>query len=162
MRIAALLVAALLTANAAAQPTVESTATPSVVASPSAEEVFRAFDLFGDWAADCTEPASPGNPHVAVTMAAPGLVQEDHDLGNDFAVNHYSVRKAARLSAERVSIEVIFGPGTENEQRQKLILQVRKATRRTLFNQPEGGEVRVKDGIALVRGTRTPVLRKCG
>jgi hypothetical protein len=69
---------------------------------------------------------------------------------------------AAKLSAERLSIEVIFAPGSENEQRQKLILQIRKQTRRTLFNQPEGGEVRVKDGIALARGTRTPLLKKCG
>ena len=26
----------------------------------------------------------------------------------------------------------------------------------------EGGEVRVKDGIALAHGTKTPLLRKCG
>jgi hypothetical protein len=169
MRIAAFLVVTLLTAHtAAAQPSVESTAPPSATTPssaeqpPSTEQVFGAFDLFGDWAANCKEPASPANPHVAVTMPTPGLVQEDHDLGNDFAVNHYSVLQAARLSAERVSIDVIFGPGTENEQRQKLILQIRKATRRTLFNQPEGGEVRVKNGIALARGTRTPLLKKCG
>jgi hypothetical protein len=31
-----------------------------------------------------------------------------------------------------------------------------------MFNQPEDGEVRVKDGIALAHGTRTPLLRKCG
>ena len=30
-----------------------------------------------------------------------------------------------------------------------------------MFNQPEGGAVRVKDGIALARGGKTPVLRKC-
>ena len=59
-------------------------------------------------------------------------------------------------------MEVLFGPGTENEQKQKLILLVRKGTRRTMFNQPEGGEVRVKDGIALAHGTKTPLLRKCG
>lgn len=95
-------------------------------------------------------------------MPSPGLVLEDHDLGSEFAVNRYSVLTASKLSAERLSIEVVFGPGSENEQRQKLMLQVRKATRRTMFNQPEGGEVRVKDGIALARGTRTPLLKKCG
>jgi len=31
-----------------------------------------------------------------------------------------------------------------------------------MFNQPDGGEVRVKDGVALAHGVRTPVLRKCG
>jgi hypothetical protein len=149
MRIVALLVVALLTANAA-------------TASPSAEDVFREFDLFGNWAVDCEQQSSPANPHVAISMPSPGLVFEDHDLGSEFAVNRYSVLTASKLSAERLSIEVIFGPGTENEQRQKLVLQIRKATRRTLFNQPEGGEVRVKDGIALARRTRTPLLKKCG
>jgi hypothetical protein len=149
MRIGALLVVALLTANTAA-------------ASTPVEEVFQSFDLFGNWAADCAQPASSTNPRVAITMPSPGLVFEDHDLGADYAINRYSVLSAAKLSAERLSIEVIFAPGSENEQRQKLILQIRKQTRRTLFNQPDGGEVRVKDGIALSRGTRTPLLKKCG
>ncbi len=149
MRIAALLVVALLTANTAS-------------ASTPVEDLFRDFDLFGSWAANCAQPAASDNPHVAITMPSPGLVLEDHDLGPEFAVNRYSVLLAAKLSAERLSIEVIFGPGTENEQRQKLTLLIRKQTRRTMFNQPEGGEVRVKDGIALARGIRTPLLKKCG
>lgn len=149
MRIAALFVVALLTANTAA-------------ASTPVDELFQNFDLFGNWAADCAQPASSANPHVAITMPSPGLVFEDHDLGAEYAINHYSVLSAAKLSAERLSIEVIFAPGSENEQRQKLILLIRKQTRRTMFNQPDGGEVRVKDGIALTRGTRTPLLKKCG
>jgi hypothetical protein len=30
-----------------------------------------------------------------------------------------------------------------------------------MFNQGDGGTVRVKDGIALARGSKTPLLRKC-
>jgi len=30
-----------------------------------------------------------------------------------------------------------------------------------MFNQTSGGTVRVKDGIALARGTKTPLLRRC-
>ena len=58
-------------------------------------------------------------------------------------------------------MEVIFQPGTETEERQKLVFPVRDGTRRTLFNQPEDGPVRVKDGVALAHGTKTPVLKKC-
>jgi hypothetical protein len=29
-----------------------------------------------------------------------------------------------------------------------------------MFNQTDGGTVRVKDGIALARGSKTPLLRK--
>lgn len=156
MRFAAVFVFGLLLANsAAAEP-------PEQAPSPSAEKVFQSFGLFGDWALDCKEPASPANPHVAISVLSPGLVLEEHTLGDEYAVNRYSVLSAARLSPERLAVEVLFGPGTENEQRQKLILQVHKGTRRTLFNQPEGGEVRVRDGVALSQHTRTPLLKKCG
>ncbi len=42
---------------------------------------------------------------------------------------------------------VVFQPGTDDEERQKLVFLVRKGTRRTMLNEAEGGTVRVKDGI---------------
>jgi hypothetical protein len=131
-------------------------------AGPSVEDLFRQFDLLGNWAIDCEQPAAPANPHVRILISSPGTVLEEHDLGDEFAVNRYSVVAASRLSAERLSVEVNFKPSDGDEQRQKLILLIRKATRRTMFNQPDGGEVRVKDGVALAHGVKTPVLRKCG
>jgi len=130
-------------------------------AAPTVEELFRAFDLFGNWAADCRQPASPANPHVAITMPSPGLVQEDHSLGSEFTLNRYSVLSAERLSDTRLAVAVIFQPGGENEERQKLEFLLSKHTRRTMFNQVEGGPVRVKDGIALAHKLKTPVLTKC-
>ena len=56
---------------------------------------------------------------------------------------------------------VIFQPGAQGEERQKLVFLIRNGTRRTMFNQPDGGAVRVKDGIALAHGIKTPVLKKC-
>ena len=125
------------------------------------DALFQQFGLFGDWAVDCKQPASPANPHVSVTTPSPGLVLENHDLGPNYAVNSYSMLSAERLSAEQLSVEAIFQPGTEAEERQKLVFLVRKNTRRTMFNQPEDGAVRVKDGIVLAFGTKTPVLEKC-
>jgi len=127
----------------------------------SAEDVFQQFGLFGTWAADCGKPATPGNPRVNITMPSSGLVLEDHNLGPDFAVNRYSVLSAEQVSPTTVSAEVIFQPGTEAEERQKLVFSVRDNTRRTLFNQTNGGTIRVKDGVALARGIKTPLLRKC-
>jgi hypothetical protein len=138
-----------------------SLATIPAAAAPTVEELFRAFDLFGNWAADCQQAASPANPHVAITMPSPGLVQEDHSLGSEFTINRYSVLSATRLSDTQLAVAVIFQPGTENEERQKLEFLMRKNTRRTMFNQVEGGPVRVKDGVALAHKTKTPVLRKC-
>ena len=74
--------------------------------------------------------------------------------------------RAPRLAAERTapdepSVETIFQPGTTAEERQKLVFRVRDNTRRTMFNQPGNGPVRVKDGVVVGRDIRTPVLKKC-
>ena len=132
---------------------------PSYAAPPDA--LFHDFALFGTWAGDCKAPASPGNPHVSITTPAPGVVLENHDLGPSYAVNRYSMVSAERVSADELSVETIFQPGTEVEERQKLVFLVRDNTRRTMFNQPANGAVRVKDGIVLARNTQTPVLNKC-
>ena len=136
------------------------TAVPAAKAAP-VDELFRQFGLFGTWAPDCGQAASPANPHVSITTPSPGLVLENHDLGRDYAINRYSMLAAERISDERLSVEVIFQPGTDAEERQKLVILVRKGTRRTMFNQPDGGAVRVKNGIALAHGSKTPVLNKC-
>jgi len=132
---------------------------PSQAASP--DTLFQDFALFGTWASDCKAPASPGNPHVTIATPAPGVVLENHDLGPSYAVNHYSMLSAERLSGDELSVETIFQPGTEVEERQKLVFLVRDNTRRTMFNQPVNGPVRVKDGIVLARNVQTPVLHKC-
>ena len=135
---------------------------PSSIANAgSADEIFQQFGLFGTWAADCSRPATPFNPYVSITTPSAGLVLEDHNLGPDFSINRYSVLSAEKVSASSVSVEVIFQPGTEAEERQKLVFSVHDNTRRTMFNEADGGTVRVKDGIALARGSKTPLLRKC-
>ena len=148
MRIAAVLMLAATTVVAAAQ-------------TAAVDALFRQFGLFGSWASDCRAPASPANPHVSITEPSAGLVLESHDLGSNYTINRYSMLSAKRLSAEQLSVEVIFQPGTGEEQRQKLVFLVRKSTRRTMFNQADGGPVRVKDGIVVARGVKTPVLNKC-
>lgn len=136
----------------------------AISAAANAEPVdvlFQQFGLFGVWAHDCQQPAAPTNPHVSITTPSPGLVLEDHNLGPNYTINHYRLVSAERLSAEQVSVVVVFQPGAEAEERQKLVFLVRKGTRRTLFNQADGNEVRVRDGIVLAFGRKTPVLNKC-
>lgn len=147
MRVAAVILLAALTAGFAQ--------------AASVDELFRQFGLYGTWASDCGAPAAPANPHVSITAPTPGVVLESHDLGAKFAVNKYSVLAAEPVSATELSVDVIFQPGSEMEERQKLTFLVHDGTRRTIFNQPAGGAVRVKDGIVLARGSKTPVLKKC-
>jgi hypothetical protein len=128
---------------------------------PSAETVFRQFDLFGRYAAHCDQPATPDNPYVSISAPGNGAVLEEQDVGSQFAINRYRVLTAKRLSDTRVAVTAIFQAGVQDQERQKLEYLVRKDTRRTMFNQPEGGAVRVKNGVAIAVGLATPVLRKC-
>lgn len=137
------------------------TAASAPVRAAEADALFQDFALFGTWATDCKAPASPGNPHVSIRTPAPGVVLEEHDLGPGYAHNRYSMLSAERLSAQELSVETIFQPGSEVEERQKLVFLAHDGTRRTMFNQPDNGPVRVKDGLVLARNTPTPVLHKC-
>jgi hypothetical protein len=127
----------------------------------STEELFNSFGLFGTWAVDCKRAAASDNPHVSITMPGPGLILEEHDLGGDNAVNRYSILSAQKLSDTRIAMQVVFQPGKETEEHQRLVLAVHDGTRRTLFTQPQDGPVRVKDGVVAAYGLQTPLLRKC-
>jgi hypothetical protein len=144
-------------------------ATPAVPAArplpengSSAETVFREVGMFGTWAADCGRPASLDNPYVDVSAPGAGLVLENNDVGPGYAANRYSVLMAQQLPGHRVEVSVIFRPGAPGEERQTLVIEVHDGTRRTVFNRVEGGDIRVRHGIVLSRGIKTPVLRKCG
>jgi len=154
MRVAAVLLLCVATAGAAA-------AAPGASQGLPPEVLFKQFDLFGTWASDCAAAASPANPHITIRQPAPGVILEDHDLGPHNVVNRYSVLAAERLSATKLSLQVIFQPGREDEERQKLVWAVKGDTLRTLFNQPNDGPARVKNGVALKYGAETPLLRKC-
>jgi hypothetical protein len=132
-----------------------------LAAQPSTEGLFRQFGLFGTWATDCAAPATPENLHVTVSMRDSGQIVEDHNLGPAGVINHYRIVSAKRLSATRLAVEVVFQPGTELQERQKLEWLIRNGTRRTMLNRPERGPPVVKDGIALSFGIETPVLKKC-
>jgi len=128
----------------------------------SAESVLRDVGMFGTWASDCQRPASLDNPHVIVSSPGGGVVLETSDVGPDYAANRYSVLTARRLSASQVEVGVIFRPGVPGEERQTLVLEMGKGTRRTMINRIEGGEIRVRHGVVLSSGVKTPVLKKCG
>src|SRR5262245_7556658 len=117
-------------------------ALPEIANAASVEDVFQEFGLFGTWATDCNSPATPGNPHVNITMPSSGLVLEDHDLGPDFAVNRYSVLSAEPVSQTSVSVQVLFQPGTTGEERQQLVCSVNNKTHRTISDQSAATAIR--------------------
>jgi len=148
VRIAAAIAAMAVVAAAAARPA-------------SVEHLFREFDLFGVWAADCVAAASIDNPHVSVGMPEPGRVLEQHDFGPGYEANRYVIVAARRISHERLTLETLFEQGQQEPQRQRIILRVEDRHRRTMFNATHGEEPRVLNGIAIATGLPTPILNKC-
>jgi hypothetical protein len=158
MRVAAFLV--LLVAGIHSAAATEAAA--PVTGKPAIAAVLKDFGLFGAWAVNCALPATPANPHVSIVETEPGTVVERHDLGPEYETNSYSVIAAAPVSTTRVSLDVVFKPAAEGEQRQHLILRVDHDTRRTMYNRVEHGAVVVKDGVVVGHGAHTPLLHKCG
>jgi hypothetical protein len=157
---AVLLCGVLLVSPAAAQT--EPTPEPAAQTEPGKlAELFNRLGLFGAWASDCARSASPENPHVNIMSPAEGIVLEVHDIGPGYEVNQYSVLTAKSVVGDKLTVEMLFQPGAPTEQRQTLTFLVHGGTRRTLFNQSAGGAVRVKDGVVVGRGLKTPTLRKC-
>lgn len=137
---------------------------PAAAAAPTGpppEQVFQSFGLFGTWASDCSAEPSPDNPYVRISQPAPGIILEDNDIGPNNVINRYSILSAEKLSDTRVSVNVIFRPGKQDEQRQTLIWAVHNGTLRTMFNRSNDGPARVKDGVAVRYGVKTPLLSKC-
>jgi hypothetical protein len=129
---------------------------------PGVAALFKDYGLLGEWAIDCKAKASPENPHVSVSEDTDGDIVERHDLGDDYRVNAYRMLAAKRVSQTEVSVQALFDPGSDAEQKQDLTFSVHDGTRRTLFTRVEGGPVRVKNGVAVGFGAKTPRLRKCG
>jgi hypothetical protein len=151
--------------DAAGSPQTSAVGTPAssaAVPESAVGDLYRAFGLLGTFAADCGRPATPDNPYVSVTAPSAGLVLENNDVGPGYATNRYSVLAARRLSADRLEVTVLFRPGAEGEERQTLVFEARNGTRRTIFNRVEGGAIRVRHGIVLAHGIKTPLLKKCG
>jgi hypothetical protein len=167
MRIAAfgLMLFLSLPAVAATTPDADLSSPPPLPEMPMAEpgvvDLFHSFGLFGTFAPDCGLPPAPSNPHVSVTRQDGGLVIEAHNVGAEYATNLYGVRSARRLSKDTLEIKVVFVPGTQAEEFQTLELLVVNGTRRTMFNQVDNGPVRVKRGVAVAIGRKTPLLKKC-
>jgi hypothetical protein len=119
------------------------------------------YNLFGRWAVDCEQDASPENPWVMVIKPASGPTVEIHDLGRGYEKNHYTIMSAKALAADKLFVQTMLRPGTREQEVDGLIWRVGDGVRQTVLNQPAGQPLRVKDAISLVNGRSIPKLRKC-
>jgi hypothetical protein len=134
----------------------------SAGAAETAEALFSQFDLYGNWAVRCDQPASPMNPHVTIAAISAGVLTEEQNTGPDFQLNTYLIATAEKVDPTSLRVHVLFRAGTGDQVGQTIIWRVANKTRRTLFNQLDGGKVLVRDGVVVTTGSHTPLLHKCG
>ena len=124
----------------------------------STEALFKRFGLFGTWAVDCAA-ASPDNPHVNITTPSAGLILEDHDSARTMP-SIGTALSAEKLSGTQIAVQVIFQPGKDDEERQKLVwaCTAPRCARCSTSRRGTGAGRRRRGGGY---GVATPVLRKC-
>jgi hypothetical protein len=123
-------------------------------------ELFRQYELFGEWAHDCTKPLSDKNHYVDVINPSSGPIIESHRFGPHWAPNNYIILSARAVSADVISVRTVVWPGTKEQEINDLVFLVGGDTRRTISNQPEGKALRVQRGIQ-PDNRETPTLYKC-
>ena len=145
--VAAIVAAAIFTAPVTARPS-------------SVARDYRHFGLFGAWAPDCSEAASPDNPHVSVSMEGHAVI-EQNEFGAGFETNRYLIVAARRMSGGKLAIDALFQQGDTEPRRQLIIMHIDGKSRRTLFTGTADAPPLVKAGIAVALGKPTPVLVRC-
>jgi len=136
--------------------------TPASARKPSVAELFSQFGLFGIWAINCDSEPAIDNPRATLLRPPPsGPVVENDDTGPGTYVNHYIIIAARRLGDDTLSVKVLYRTGPGHQQLQDQVWRVRDNGWRTLFNKPKGEPARVKDGIVVGSGGKTPVLHRC-
>ena len=136
-------------------------AAAAVAATSTAARVYRELGLFGTWAPNCAEPASPDNPRASVVNGDDGVVLERDDFGEGYEVNRYLIVAARRVKGHEVAVDALFAQGGAEPRRQLIIMRVEHGTRRTTFTGTGVGPPLVKDGVAAANGKPTPQLNKC-
>jgi hypothetical protein len=137
----------------------------SHAAKSTAEREFEHLDLFGAWAPNCAEAASPDNPHVVVVRGDKGYVIEQNEFGAGYEINRYLIVAARHISGHRLAIDALFQQDDNEPQQQLIVIEFGreggKRTRHTVFTGTGNGPPLVKDGVAVAVGKPTPVLNKC-
>ena len=135
-------------------------AAPLTARPTSVARDYRHFGLFGAWAPNCSEAASPDNPHVTVRMERHAVI-EQNEFGAGFETNRYLIVAARRMSGGRLAIDALFAQGDAEPRRQLIIMHIDGQSRRTLFTGTADEPPLVKEGIAVTLGKPTPTLVRC-
>lgn len=129
------------------------------IAWASDADVAQQFGLLGSWAADCTQPAAPGNPFQVFALAPDGSILRTLNMGDGNALNGASSLHNLRLVGDdkMAATWVRASDGA-----------VTTTTAQRSGNKNRGWESVTADGTAVIQnglftnsGKPTPWFEKC-
>jgi hypothetical protein len=86
---------------------------PCLAQAQSAASAMQAFGLFGTWAGECRQGASPANNHVTYVGTPAGGVQLRYDAGADYDDITYDITEAKQIAPDRISMRQVLASNKE-------------------------------------------------
>jgi hypothetical protein len=120
------------------------------------QEVFKKFDLLGNWALDCSKPASPQNPYIT-HRAFGDRVQRGPMTDPASQPAMFVVDQAAEGKPNEVAFSFLM----DAKNHANLVVRVEGKRMRTMERTHDNGEKPISDGRQTADGRETPWFNKC-
>jgi hypothetical protein len=129
---------------------------PRGEAAETIQQVVGDFGLLGNWAPDCSKPASPRTPRVLYAATADGGVQRELVEGSAPGGTGTPFTAASRVAPDRLELDYLYQDRTVH-----LVLEMQDGKQRGVRSWIDGGAPIVEDGVVLATNRRVPWLEKC-
>jgi len=130
---------------------------PAMASAQSSRKVLEDFGFFGNWAPDCSIPATPTNIRRHAYNTQGGEVHFTESVTLNTKRNIYAVFEARRIAPDKVLLRIQLN----GKDMQNLTMKKENGRLRTIYNEKADGDFLVKDGIVVSTGKETPWLTYC-
>ena len=123
------------------------------------QQAAQAFGLIGDWAPDCSQPASQENEHAVYALQGDGTVSLAYNDGPGIESNRYTWNQGLVIQPNELQLDGVF---LGNNQAQHTVLQKNEQGQLRVFGNVDGtGKILVENG-AFPSGGSPPWESRCG
>jgi hypothetical protein len=133
---------------------------PCLAQAQSATGAMREFGLFGTWAGECSQGASPANNHVTYSGTPAGGAQLRYESGADYDEIIYEITDAKLIAPDRLSMRQVLS--SNKEVTLDIVLLKEKDRIRIWTSAFPDGTLLVEDGIlSSFNGRETRWMARC-
>lgn len=123
------------------------------------QQAAQTWGLIGEWAVDCSQPASPDNTHDTYALESDGTVSLAYDAGPGMEQNRYSWTEGNIIQPDKLQIDGVF---LGDNLAQHTVLQKNDQGQLRVFGNVDGsGKVLVRNGAFPDGSGAPPWSNKC-